>query len=415
MNSQRIAIIGAGPIGLEAALYARTLGWENVTIYDRGDVATNVRSWKFVTLFSPWEMNTTTLGWKTVREGGHEGRPESRLCPTATELLDRYLLPLAASRILSPCIRTRSQVLAIGKDDYGKSDAVGQKQRADSPFRLLVRDVTTASERIDKADIVLDCSGTYGHHRWAGRGGVPAPGERDLESRIWYTLPDVLGKDRPRFSGRHTLVLGAGYSAATVLQNLELLHRENPQTRASWAIRRIGQAMQALHNDPLPARAALVKISMKLAEKPPPWLQYLGNCVLERIEGDAKTTGKLGVTLRYMETDLAMAVDEVVAVVGYSPDASIYEQLHVHQSYATAGPMQVAAALLASGNTDALTVGDIVGRETLVNPEPNFYILGAKSFGTNSNFLLQVGHKQVRDAFQLIRNDSSLDLYRSAS
>src|SRR5439155_22207049 len=130
--------------------------------------------------------------------------------------------------------------------------------------------------------------------------------------------PDVLGKDRSRFIGRHTLILGAGYSAATVLQNLEFLHRENPATKVSWAIRRIGQAMQALHNDPLPARAALTKMSLNLADHPPAWLQYLGNCVLERIE---ESGGNFGVTLRYMETDLALAVDEVVALVGYSPDA----------------------------------------------------------------------------------------------
>jgi len=156
-------------------------------------------------------------------------------------------------------------------------------------------------------------------------------------------------------------------------------------------------------------------MSMKLADHPPEWLQYLGNCVLERIEGGGGTNEKIGVTLRYMETDLALAVDEVVALVGYSPDASIYEQLQVHQCYATAGPMKMAAALLGSGSADCLSVGDAIGRDTLLNPEPDFYILGAKSFGTNSNFLLQVGHKQVRDAFQLIQNDSSLDLYRSAS
>jgi hypothetical protein len=411
--NKRIAIIGAGPIGLEAALYAQTLGHE-VVVYDRGGVAQNVRSWSFVTLFSPWEMNTTALGWKTLRDAGKGDRPDSRMCPTASELLERYVLPLASSRNLSDSIRTNSQVLAIGKDDYRKSDAIGQKQRAASPFRLLVRDAS-GNERIDKADIVLDCSGTYAHHRWSGRGGVPAPGERALEQRIWYTIPDILGKDRARFAGRHTLVLGAGYSAATVLQNLEILHRDSPQTKASWAIRRIGQAMQALHDDPLPARAALVRNSMRLIDKPPSWLQYLGTCVLERIEGGVKDGGKIGVTLRYMDTDLALAVDEVVALVGYSPDSSIYEQLQVHSCYATAGPMKLAAALLGEKGGDCLTVGDVVGRDTLLNPEPNFFILGAKSFGTNSNFLLQVGHKQVRDAFQLISGDSSLDLYRSAS
>ena len=61
-----------------------------------------------------------------------------------------------------------------------------------------------------------------------------------------------------------------------------------------------------------------------------------------------------------------------------------------------------------------MTAGDALGPDTLKNPEPNFFILGAKSFGTNSNFLLQVGHQQVRDVFRLIHNDPQLDLYRGA-
>jgi hypothetical protein len=61
-----------------------------------------------------------------------------------------------------------------------------------------------------------------------------------------------------------------------------------------------------------------------------------------------------------------------------------------------------------------MTAGDAIGPDTLKNPEPNFFILGAKSFGTNSNFLLQIGHKQVRDTFRLIQNDPALDLYGSS-
>ena len=54
MTPRKIAIIGGGPIGLEAALYARTLGHE-VVVYERGDTAESVKSWSFVRLFSPWE------------------------------------------------------------------------------------------------------------------------------------------------------------------------------------------------------------------------------------------------------------------------------------------------------------------------------------------------------------------------
>ena len=400
--SKKIAIIGGGPIGLEAAIYARTLG-HDVTVYERGDIAESVRSWGFVRLFSPWEMNTTSLGWKSIGRTPIRGSN-----PSGDELRETYLLPIATSRQLRSCVQQHTVILSIGKDDFSKSDAIGKPDRANSPFRILLRD-RDGNERVEKSDVLLDCSGTYAHHRWSGRGGIPAPGERALERRIWYTLPDILGRDRERFVGRHTLVLGAGYSAATALLNLEQLYQQDKSTKVSWAIRRVGQALQAIHDDPLPARSKLVEFSLGLADHPPPWLQYLGNCVLERIAGD----GKLAVTLTYMQTDLALAVDEVLSLVGYSPDASIYEQLQVHQCYATAGPIKLAAALLGESSGDCLTAGDALSPDTLKNPEPNFFILGAKSFGTNSNFLLQIGHKQVRDAFGLIQNDPAPDLYRS--
>ena len=35
------------------------------------------------------------------------------------------------------------------------------------------------------------------------------------------------------------------------------------------------------------------------------------------------------------------------------------------------------------------------GPGTLVNPEPGFFIVGMKSYGRGSKFLLRVGHEQV--------------------
>src|SRR5829696_5770680 len=127
MTTKTIAIIGAGPIGLEAALYARTLGHE-VVVYERGEVADAVRSWGFVRLFSPWEMNTTTLGWKTL---GATAR--SDINPTGDELRDRYLRPLAVSRALDGRLRTHTAVVSIGRDDFAKSDAIAKPDRANSP------------------------------------------------------------------------------------------------------------------------------------------------------------------------------------------------------------------------------------------------------------------------------------------
>ena len=45
------------------------------------------------------------------------------------------------------------------------------------------------------------------------------------------------------------------------------------------------------------------------------------------------------------------------------------------------------------------------GPDTLVNPEPGFFILGSKSYGRNSQFLLRVGWEQVDQVFSLISGD----------
>ena len=45
---------------------------------------------------------------------------------------------------------------------------------------------------------------------------------------------------------------------------------------------------------------------------------------------------------------------------------------------------------------------DALGPETLRNPEPDFFILGARSFGKNSAFLMRTGYEQVADAFALL-------------
>ena len=104
-------------------------------------------------------------------------------------------------------------------------------------------------------------------------------------------------------------------------------------------------------------------------------------------------------------------VDRIIANVGYQPDAAMYRELQVHECYATQGPMALAAALMKHAGGDCMAVPS-VGSQTIRNPEPGFFILGAKSYGRNSNFLLRAGFEQVRDAFALIMGKSDLDLYR---
>lgn len=79
-----------------------------------------------------------------------------------------------------------------------------------------------------------------------------------------------------------------------------------------------------------------------------------------------------------------------------------------------AGPMKLAAKLLNESSADCLDQQSH-GPQTLVNPEPNFYILGAKSYGRNSNFLFSLGLEQIRELFTVIAGREELDLYSSVT
>ncbi|MHA6757105.1 hypothetical protein [Streptacidiphilus sp. PAMC 29251] len=86
--------------------------------------------------------------------------------------------------------------------------------------------------------------------------------------------------------------------------------------------------------------------------------------------------------------------DHVVALTGYTGDASLYRQLQVHECYATGAPINLSAALLGSAGGDCLAQPS-VGIEALRNPEPHFFILGAKSYGRLNTFLLRTGYEQI--------------------
>ncbi|MDQ6727804.1 MAG: flavoprotein, partial [Actinomycetota bacterium] len=55
----RLAILGAGPTGLEAALAAVEQGWP-FTVLEAGDrPAAQVRAWGHVRMFTPWDLDVS--------------------------------------------------------------------------------------------------------------------------------------------------------------------------------------------------------------------------------------------------------------------------------------------------------------------------------------------------------------------
>src|ERR1700722_13637904 len=96
----RIAVIGAGPIGLEAALYAKMNGL-SVAIYDRGGIAEHIRHWGHTRLFTPFGLNVTSLGLKAIlHDKPNRDLPAESDIVTGREFRDAYLIPLGESEQL---------------------------------------------------------------------------------------------------------------------------------------------------------------------------------------------------------------------------------------------------------------------------------------------------------------------------
>jgi hypothetical protein len=409
-DAPRIAVLGAGPIGLEAALYARSLGL-TVAIYERGRIAEFMQRWGHVRLFTPFGMNATSLGRSAVASANPEHEfPSDADCLTGREHVAAYLDPLAKSPALKECLRSETLVVAVGRRGCLKDDMPGDARRSQHLFRLLLRD-SKGRERSEDADVVLDCTGTYGQHRWCGDGGSPAVGEQGVENQIAYGLEDVLGGRREQYAGKTILVLGGGYSAATTVCNLAALAEQNTATWVVWLARAAGtQPIKRIPNDFLRDRDRLAVKANSLATRGDGNVEFHAQSVLETIELLNPDKG-FRVTARCGGKSHTWDVDRVIANVGYSPDTKLYQELQIHECYASLGPMNLAAFLSKHAGADCLAI-PAQGANALKNPEPNFYILGCKSYGRNSNFLLRMGFEQVREVFTLITGKTGLDLYK---
>ncbi|WP_177204282.1 flavoprotein, partial [Streptomyces sp. CC53] len=375
-----VAIVGAGPVGLDAALACADAGWP-FTVYEAADgPAAHVGAWGHVRLFTPWDLNVSPRMRAHLAEA-----PRGDDCPTGAELVARLLRPVAGLPVLRDRIRYGTRVAGIARTGLLKHEHIGTPTRAGAPFTLLLD--TPHGEESTTATLVLDCSGTYGHPNTLGDGGIPAPGERSLDHRITRTVPDT--SDPGRWAGS-VLLVGAGKSAQTAARDLAAL----PGTRLVWAVRNPAPDWGEVPEDTLPARQGLVDASRTLAGGGHDRVTvHTGARVVSLKESP---DGRVAVILDTGAGPREVAADHVVSLTGYTGDPALHRQLQVHECYATGAPMALSAALLSAGGAggDCLTQ-PAAGIDQLRSPEPHFFVLGAKSYGRLNTFLLRSGYEQV--------------------
>jgi hypothetical protein len=388
-----VAVLGAGPIGLDAALAFLDNGWSAAVYESAAAVAANVAMWSHIRLFTPWSMNISARMLAHLDAAGIASPACVEYCPTGGEFADQLLRPLARLPELASAIRSHSTVLAVAREGLLKHEQIGTPQRGSRPFRLLVSG-PEGGERVEHADLLLDCTGSYGVANFLGDGGIPAPGELHMADRITRRIPDV-SREAQEWADRRVLLVGAGKSAQTAARDLAALATERPRTRVVWAVRAADPDWGEVPGDPLPQRHELVEVAQRLHSGALPNVQVRTGVVVDALR---ESESGVVVTLRSTTGDVReIVVDRIIALTGFLGDTSLYRQLQVHECYATAAPMNLSAALLGAaggGPADCLAQASH-GVDALRVPEPNFFVLGMKSYGRNSTFLLRVGYEQV--------------------
>lgn len=380
LTQRRLAIIGAGPIGLSAALMAQARGFD-VTVFEKGLVGDALRHWGDSTrLFSPMSMNLPEIARSVL---GAAAPPDDALL-TGPEMVSRVLEPIASAPRLAGRVLTGHRIVAVGRAGLTRIDLPGHPLRAERPFRLLV--AAAGGERVIEADAVFDASGVHDTPNWAGPGGLPALGERAVASRLIRRLGE-LDAHREHLSGR-ILLVGHGHSAANALLILETIAAGQPGMHVTWAVRTANlRPCAEVADDPLPERGRVTTRANDLAADPPAFLTVKRRTSLAAIAADGE---RFHVTLSVpgAREGAGELFDQVIAMTGYRPDHSFLSELPIEISAVTEGAAGLSRAL--SHVTDCLTLPTVTP-EDLGSGEPGFYLVGARSYGRSATFLLRTG------------------------
>ncbi|MDR6905794.1 thioredoxin reductase [Agromyces sp. 3263] len=395
LDTLPVAIIGAGPVGLAAAANLVERGIDFV-VYESGDrIASSIHQWGHTRLFSPWKHVVDPASRRLLEAAGWE-LPSPESLPTGDELVERYLEPLAALEPIASRIRTGVAVEAVSRQGMDRTRTARREQ---TPFLLRVHTADGVEELTARA--VVDASGTYDHPNSLGSSGLEPLGLSDVADRVSHALPDVLGRDRARFAGRHTTVVGAGHSAANTLLALAELAEREPGTRVTWLIRNASAVrVTTSDDDGLAARANIGRrVDALVASGRITVVDRFEIVRLGRTDDGVRLVGARDEELVEHDTDL------LVNATGFRPNLDMLREIRLDLDDIVEAPRRLAP--LIDPNVHTCGTVEPHGFAELQHPEPNFFLAGMKSYGRAPTFLLATGYEQVRSITAWLAGDTA--------
>lgn len=391
-----VAVLGAGPVGLAAAARLLERGLEPLILEAGASVGASLLDYGHVRLFSPWRYDIDAAMAAQLAPTGWQA-PRAEELPLARAIVERVLRPFAALPPVARALHLNTRVVSIARDGFDKAKSAG---RESAPF--VIRALRNGAPVEFRARAVIDATGTWRMPNPVGASGLPALGEPAHADRIFYGIPDLLGRDRARYAGRRTLVVGAGHSAANALLGLAELARTDSGTRLAWATRSAApdRAFGGGAADALPARGQLGSDLRRLRERG--GLEFFGGLRIAalRAEGGALTVEGVDAQGRPVRI---LGIDEIVCATGQRPDLSLASELRLKldpwlESTEALGP-------LIDPNLHSCGTVRPHGHRELAHPESHFYTVGVKSYGRAPTFLMATGFEQARSVVAAIAGD----------
>lgn len=388
-----IAVIGCGPVALEAALYARFLGY-GVFVYEQGRIASKLSKTPERIMGRGADQTSgvlcSSLGLAALDAQESPCKLDDTRDVSSQEYLEHYLLPLARTDLLRDSIGVHSKVCSISRTCSDASLDQDVATKSELEFRTLISS-KKRGEYVQIADIILDCSGLAKQQGLASGGGL-AVGEQGLlpnQSGYWLEFGEACQNSLS--STDHVMIWGDDQAAcSTILQLATLIETEQIE-KVTWIRpKRLSSSnlkYSGVSDTELETCEELVgKLQPKLVQ-----LDAWGIESLQQVDRTWKV--------------VCQTTDDETLDLDCSTFINFSDQQRDWSFWPGPPPKPVDYEDSSESAPEAVQKNALLG---VFTTEPHYYLLGEKA---QRNLTLPNAREQIKHLFSIIGGRRELDLY----